>query len=313
MRVLVVGAGAVGGYFGGRLAEAGRDVTFLVRPKRAAELAASGLTVLSRYGDIAITAPQTALAGRIGGPFDLVLLSCKAYDLESAVEDFAPAVGPQTAILPLLNGMRHLDILKARFGGNAALGGQCFIAATLDENRRIVQLSEHHGLTCGELDGAASERIRAIERLFEGAKFDGRSSTAVILDMWEKWVVLTTLAGSTCLMRAAIGDILKASGGAEFVMGLFEECRAIAQAEGSAPRDVFVERSRATLLTPGSPLTASMMRDIEGDFPVEADHIVGDLLERGKAHGLPCASLQIVFIHLKAYEARRARSASVRL
>jgi 2-dehydropantoate 2-reductase len=308
VRVLVVGAGAVGGYFGGRLAEAGRDVTFLVRPKRLAELAAAGLIVRSRYGDIAIAAPQTVTAEHVAGPYDLVLLSCKAYDLEGAIASFAPAVGDGTAILPLLNGMRHLDVLRGRFGEARVLGGQCFIAATLNEQREIVHLSEQHGLTFGELDRAESERTRRIEELMSGAKFDGHASGTIVLDMWEKWVFLTTLAGSTCLMRAAIGDIVAADGGVAFIEGLFGECRAIAEAEGFALRDANAERALTTLTAAGSPLTASMMRDIGNNFPVEADHIVGDLLARGNARGLPSPKLQIVYTHLKTYEARRGQS-----
>ena len=292
------------------MAEAGRDVTFLVRPKRAAELAAAGLIVKSRYGDIAIEAPQTVRTGTIGSTFDLVLLSCKAYDLEGAMEAFTPAVGEGTAILPLLNGMRHLDLLNARFGAERVLGGECFIAATLNERREIVHLSEQHGLTFGEIETAGSERTREIEALMDGAKFEGRASGAILLDMWEKWVFLATLAGSTCLMRASVGDILAADGGAAFVTGLSEECRAIAESRGFTPRQANVDKVLAALTAPGSPLTASMMRDIENNFPVEADHIVGDLLQRGNADGLLSPRLQIVYSHLKTYEARRARLAS---
>jgi 2-dehydropantoate 2-reductase len=116
MRVLVVGAGAIGGYFGGRLLEAGRDVTFLVRPRRAAELAQTGLVIRSKLGDMNLPAPPTVTSDTLRQAFDLVILSCKAYDLDDAMTSFAPAVGPETVILPLLNGMRHLDALEARFG-----------------------------------------------------------------------------------------------------------------------------------------------------------------------------------------------------
>jgi len=122
MRVLVVGAGAIGGYFGGRLLEAGRDVTFLVRPRRAAELARAGLVIESPNGDVTLPNPPTVQANALAEKFDVVLLSCKAFDLEDAMKSVAPAVGPQTSIIPLLNGMRHLDALEARFGANQVLG-----------------------------------------------------------------------------------------------------------------------------------------------------------------------------------------------
>ena len=161
MRALVVGAGAVGGYFGGRLLEANRDVTFLVRPQRAKQLAESGLRIRSRFGDVTIPKPPTILAPTISGAYDLVLLSCKAYDLADAIESFTPAVGPATAILPLLNGMRHLAALDERFGQDRVLGGRCFIAATVNEKREIVHFNDGHAISFGERDGTMSDRVMA--------------------------------------------------------------------------------------------------------------------------------------------------------
>src|SRR5947209_7741418 len=117
MRTLVIGAGALGGYFGACLIRAGRRVSFLVRPQRAAQLARDGLRVVSPHGDFTVAAP-TVLAGGIDGPFDLVFLGVKSYSLDEAMEQFAPAVGPSTMILPILNGMAHLDRLSARFGAD---------------------------------------------------------------------------------------------------------------------------------------------------------------------------------------------------
>jgi 2-dehydropantoate 2-reductase len=308
MRVLVVGAGAIGGYFGARLAQVGRDVTFLVRPGRNAQLAETGLVVRSPTGDVLLPAPQRVLAEEISSVWDLVILSCKAYDLEGAMAAVAPAVGPQTAILPLLNGMSHLDALERRFGAERVLGGQCVIAVTLDEAGRVIHLNDSHTLTYGERDGAASERMAAIERIFEGVNFQARASDAILLEMWEKWVFLASLASGTCLMRAAVGDIL-AAGGADFMLGLFEEARAIAEAAGSAPRAAFLERSRGMLNAAGSPLTASMLRDIERGARTEADHVVGDLIRRGREASPdgPRPKLETAYLHLKAYEARRER------
>lgn len=303
MRTLVVGAGAVGGYFGGRLLEAGRDVTFLVRPRRAAELAQSGLRIRSRFGDVTLPAPPTTLAESLTEPFDLVLLSCKAYDLTGAIASFAPAVGPETAILPVLNGMRHVELLADRFGPHCVLGGQCLIAATLDENHDIVHLNDSHALTFGERDGTMSARIKAIEDLMKGARFDVHASANILLDMWEKWVFLATLAGCTCLMRASVGDIATAPGGADLVLGIIEECRSIAAAAGYSPREALLARTRKMATAKGSPLTASMLRDIENGAAIEADHIIGNLLQRGQGGRLTL--LPIVFTHLKAYESRR--------
>jgi 2-dehydropantoate 2-reductase len=190
MRILVIGAGAIGGYFGGRLLQAGRDVTFLVRHGRAAELAATGLTIKSPKGDATLRSPPTVLAEELHEPYDLILLSCKAYDLDGAVASFAPAVGRPTAILPLLNGMRHLDVLDARFGRDRVLGGECLISATLDEHRAIVHLSGNHEVAFGERDGATSDRVRAIAAAMTGVAFEARASEHILQEMWEKWVFL---------------------------------------------------------------------------------------------------------------------------
>lgn len=305
MRTLVVGAGATGGYFGGRMVEANCDVTFLVRPRRAQELAVSGLRIRSRFGDITIPKPATVIAENLKTSFDLVLLSCKAYDLDSAVASFAPAVGPETAILPLLNGMRHLDLLEARFTPRNVLGGVCVIAATLNAEREIAHLNDAHSILFGERDGSMSDRIAKIDKMMDGVRFNRTASPNIILDMWEKWVFLATLAGGTCLFRAAIGDIALAAGGTDFVLGLLDQCRSIAAASGFAPREAFLERSRGILTAAGSSFTASMLRDIEAGAPVEADHIIGDLLARGAA-----PLVKIVYAGLKAYEARRSRQAN---
>jgi len=311
MRVLVLGAGAIGGYFGGRLLQAGRDVTFLVRWRRAAELHAAGLVIKSPHGDLVLRQPPTLLAENIREPFDLILLSCKAYDLATAIDAVAAAVGPGTVILPLLNGMRHLDALDERFGKSKVIGGLCVIAATLDAQHAVVHLNDTHTLTFGARDGAQSDALRAIAETLGNAGFDARQSGEILQEMWEKWVLLATLAGATCLMRASIGDIMAAPGGEALVLGLLEQCRRIAAATGYAPRPAFLERARAALTMKNSPLTASMLRDTEANAPVEADHVLGDLLRREQAlesEARALSQLAIAYAHLKAYEIRRART-----
>ena len=305
MRVLVVGAGAIGGYFGGRMLQAGRDITFLVRPRRAAELAASGLVIKSPNGDATLKNPPTVQADALRDKFDVVLLSCKAYDLTDAIKSFAPAVGPQTSIIPLLNGMLHLDILDKEFGRERVLGGLCAIAATLNDKREVVQLQPMQSLTFGERDGKMTERVRAIAEVIKSGDFNGTASENVMQDMWEKWVFLCSLAASTCLMRASLGNILAAPGGKDFVLGILDECKSVASAEGYPPRAPFLERTLAMLTAEGSPLTASMFRDIKAGLPVEADHVVGDLIARGDAAKVPVPRLRVAYTHLKAYERQR--------
>lgn len=309
MRILVVGAGAIGGYFGGRLLDAGRDVTFLVRERRAERLAQCGLKLRSPLGDLALECPPTILSRDVDKPFDLLLLSCKAYDLEGAIGSVKGAVGPDTVVLPLLNGMRHLDVLDSHFGAGRVLGGQCVIAATLDSAGEIVHLNNLHSITFGERAGGRSARVDAIVAEFEGAGFDFNVSDDILQSMWEKWVFLATLAAGTCLMRAPIGDILAAPGGEALLLGLFDECSGIAADHGHRPGEANTARSRGMITEKGSLITASMLRDLESNAPIEADHVIGDLLARRKAPVEGASVLAVAYTHLKAYEARRDRTA----
>jgi len=307
MKILVIGAGAIGGYFGGRLLEAGRDVTFLVREKRAAQLAKTGLVIKSPAGDFAAVKPATIQAGELRQPYDLILLSLKAYDLESSIESFAPAIGPQTAILPLLNAMAHMDLLDRRFGKERVLGGSVLLlSTTLDGEGRVLHLNDRHVMGFGERFAPNSPRIEAIAREFAGTKTEARASAIILQEMWEKWVFIAGLAGITSLMRASIGDIV-AAGGVPLVLQLLDECSAVASASGYAPRPEPAANVRALLTKPGSPFTASMLRDIEQGGRIEADQILGDLIRRGEKLLPPGALLRIAYVHLKAYEARQSR------
>ena len=305
MRILVLGAGAIGGYFGGRLLQSGADVTFLVRPRRADKLARDGLGIKSPLGDVTLPKPPTVLAQDLKQDFDVVLLTCKAFDLEDAIASIAPAVGAQTAIMPMLNGMRHLDVLDAKFGPPRVLGGQCSIAATLNADRHVVQLAPMQALGFGERDGTMSERVREIDAIFQRGNFGGKASETIVQDMWEKWTMLATLACATCLMRGPVGKILEAPGGRDYILGLRDEIRAVARAAGHDPRPPFVERITAMFTTEGSPLTASMFRDIQGNLPIEADHVVGDLIARADAAKIDVPRLRVAYAHLKTYEAQR--------
>lgn len=310
MRILIVGAGATGGYFGGRLLQHGRDVTFLVREKRAAELAQHGLSIRSVAGNADLPSPPTTLAADLHTPYDLILLSCKAYGLEQAMADIAPAVGPDTAILPLLNGMRQLDLLDARFGADRVLGGQCVIAATLDAQGVVQHLNQLHSLTFGERDGSASDRMRRITQSLADTGFDARPSNTVLQDMWDKWVFLASLAGITCLLRGSVGAIVAAPGGRAAALTLLEECRAVAERSGHAPGETTMQRARGVLTEAGSSLTASMLRDLQHGHAIEADHVIGDMLARADRSRDERSLLAVVYAHLKVYDAGRQSPAA---
>lgn len=303
MRLLVVGAGATGGYFGGRLAQAGKDVTFLLRPKRAAQIREQGLTILATTGEFTVK-PRVVTADALKPEYDAILLTVKAFALEAALADLAPAVGPDTMVLPVLNGMRHLDVLSERFGAGAIPGSLCKVATTLDDQGRIKQLGPFHQLIYGERDGGITPRIQALDAFLQGATFTATLSTHIMRDMWEKWIMLATLGCVTCLMRGTVGEIEAAAGGVEFVNAVLEEILTIARLTGEAPGAAYVEETRKMLTTKGSGATSSMYRDLMGGLPIEADQIVGDLLKRARGAGIATPLLGAVYANLRVYQNR---------
>lgn len=308
MRVLVIGAGALGGYYGACLVRAGADVTFLVRSGRAEQLRRDGLRVVSPHGDFAVQ-PKILLASELKEPFDVVLVGVKAYSLDDAMSQFAPAVGAHTMILPILNGLRHIDALTARFGAEHVLGGLANVSAGLDADGRVVQFMANQTIVFGEVKGTLSERTLALEKLLQVPGIDVRASDAIMQDMWEKFVQLSTLAGITCLMRASIGDILIVPNGEASIFRLFAECSAVATASGFEPRAPFIAFDRKLFTTANSPLKASMLRDIERGSTTEAEHILGDMANRARALGIETPVLDLARAHVAAYEVGRQKAA----
>ena len=303
MRLLVVGAGATGGYFGARLAQAGRDVTFLVRAAHAAQLNRDGLAVMSPHGDLTL-APRLLVAGEATRPFDAVIVAVKAFALDAALDDLAPAVGPSTMIVPFLNGMRHIDVLIARFGEGPVLGGVCMVAAMLDPRGRILQLSDMQELVYGERDGALTERVEALDAAFKGAGFEARLSRAIMQEMWEKWVMLASVGAATCLLRGNVGEIEAVPGGSALALRLLEETALVAAASGYPPREASAARTRAMLTAKGSTFASSMYRDLELNLPLEVEHILGDLLRRAGNMGLTTPLLEAATAQLRIYQNR---------
>ncbi|MCL4766414.1 MAG: ketopantoate reductase family protein [Hyphomicrobiaceae bacterium] len=305
MHILCLGAGGIGGYFGGRLVEAkAADVTFLVRPGRKAQLDAEGLRVESVHGDFAVQV-DARLAEEIRAPVDYVLLTCKAYDFESAIEAIKPAVGPDTAILPQLNGMSHMDTLNQAFGKARVLGGIAAIGITMLPDGRIRHLNDWHTITFGEQDGSISPRIMTLKAAFDLTKARADAVPDIMQRMWEKVVMLSTLASMTSLMRATVGEIARVRDGSGLMLALLERNARIAAAEGYPMPDAVMQQYQRMLTDPASQMAASMLRDVERKGPVEADHIVGFMLEKARAHGLDDMLHRICLVHLKAYEQRR--------
>ena len=304
MHVLVLGAGGIGGYFGGRLVEAGADVTFLVREERAKRLRAEGLVVESPLGDIR-TKVRTATSANSIAPVDVVLLSCKAYDLTAALDAIAPAIGNGTAILPLLNGVAHLDTIAMRLPSAALWGGAAHISVTLNPNGGVQHFGELNGIGFGLRQGGEDRRAEELRSLFARTPVKARARSEIVQDMWDKFVFIATLAGMTCLMRASVGTILAVPSGKRLLELMLEECERVAKAEGFEVEAQRFDPYRRNLMQPGSPLTASMLRDMERGGPTEAEHIIGDMAARASRHGIATPLAEIALTHMRTYEKRR--------
>lgn len=304
MRILVLGAGGIGGYYGAKIHLAGGDVSFLVRPARAEQLRQSGLKVSSPLGDMHI-APKLLTRDTLKEPFDVIIVSCKAYDLDSAIDAIAPAVGAQSVILPLLNGVAHIDTLVRRFGSEHVLGGVALISVTLAPDGEIKHLNKLHRLVAGALTTPPSTWLEPLAELLSRSGFEFTLSANVEQAMWDKIVFLTTLAGATCTLRASVGTILETLAGASFINGLLTECATIAEASGHALGEAQLRAFRDQLNEKGSALMASMLRDVEKGGPTEADHILGDMVQRAQAKGVDAPLLRLAYSHLQAYDLRR--------
>ncbi len=306
MRVLIVGAGATGGFYGGMLFKAGRDVTFLLREGRAQQIREAGLQILTHTGDQLTVHPPCLTAEdlyRPHQPFDLIVVSTKSYQLEAAMNDIAPAVGPETAILPILNGMRQIDALSTRFGASHVLGGTVRIVSDLDSEGRILQMSPLDEMNYGELTEERTPRILAVDEIMQDAGFSAILQPDIIATLWQKWWILASMGAICVLARGTIGQAATVPHGPEFVLAILKEATNIATANGYPPDPAMYQQHMARYTERASTLTSSMYRDMIKGAPVEADHILGDLLDRAK--DVPVPLLTAAYVQLKVYEAGR--------
>ena len=306
MKILILGAGAVGGYWGARLFQAGIDTTFLLREKRAEKVKRDGLVVKSPKGD-AVLPVKVVTKGSDGGPYDIVILACKAYDLDSAMDSMAPAVGKDTTIVPMLNGHAHFATLDARFGAAKVAGGLARIAGMLGPNGEILH-SGSSGVAFGERDGkAARPSLVALDAACRKAGIDGGLSLHINQELWDKWIMLGSIASMCTAMRGNVGDIMETEDGAALMGEILEECRKVAASEGYPPSEKVVAGIKASLTHKGARTVASILGDLEKGGPVEGRQIVGDMLGRARKHGIAAPNLRFAYAHLQAYEARRSR------
>nr|WP_323781479.1 2-dehydropantoate 2-reductase [Amylibacter sp.] len=305
MEVLILGAGGIGGYLAARLSEAGIPPRLLVRPARAARLKANGLRLTSPLGDWSGT-PVIETDAHNCPPTDIVIIACKSYDLNSALDAVAPAMGAKTILIPLLNGVRHMDQIKARFPDNIIWGGVAQIGVRVDPDDTICHFNASNHFLMGPLDQATPDPrvVDMVARLVTGPT-QARICADIQQDLWEKLVFLATLAGMTCLMRASVGTILATEYGESLALQLYGECASVASAAGHPPGAAVQEKHRAALTDRSSNSTASMLRDILAGSQTEGAHILGDLATRAAAANLPVPLLQTCLTHLQAYEMDR--------
>jgi 2-dehydropantoate 2-reductase len=307
MRFLSLGAGAIGGYFGGRLIEGGADVTFLVRERRKAQLSVVGLKIESRFGSFCSPVRAVTSLEARGKPWDVIFLTCKAYDLPSAIDTLRPVVSSSTAILPFLNGLDHIGVLNQEFGRERVLGGVAKIAASLRPDGVIEHLNDWREVIFGEQNGEISSRVRAIKAAFDATSVLASAVPNIMQTMWEKLVHLSTVAGMTCLMRSTVGEIASVPGGSEILIKFLELNAEIASREGYPVSETFLREYRDLFNDTTSTYKASMLRDMERNGPIEADHIIGFVLGRAARYGLDLTMHRAAYANLKAYEARRMK------
>lgn len=312
MRILVLGAGGVGGFFGGRLVEKGEDVTFLVRSKRKKQLEERGLVIRSVNGDFSFQ-PKLITKEDQTAPFDVILFSTKAYHLNEAIQDLKPFVGESTVIIPLLNGIAHVSLLQKEFGEEKVIGGLCFIETTLNNQGEIVQTSAANRLMFGEMKSQDSERIKHISKAFAGTKSSFILSENITQDMWHKYLFITVMSGVTTLMRAPIGPIRESEGGRDFIQNLFEECMEIMRCVGVPIKDNIVQEHMKIIDKISYNMKSSMQRDMEKGSSIEAKHLQGYLLDVAEQFSIEAPLLGAVYQNLKVYEEMTFNKSAIQL
>lgn len=304
--IVCLGAGAVGGYFGGRLVEHdAADVTFLVRERRQDELDRDGLRIESPCGNAVLRVEARTKSELAGAAPDYLLLTAKAYHLEGAIADIAPVVGPHTTIVPLLNGLAHMLRLNAAFGAQRVIGGIVSLQLRQRADGVIEHLNDWQFITIGEQQGGLSPRVERLQKALAKSGVAAVASPEIMQKMWEKLVMLATLAGMTTLMRANLGEIASAPGGAELSVRMLETNAAAAAHAGYPVALAQLDDWRRLFTDRTSRFTASMLADMNRNSPVEADHILGYMLERVRAAGLDATLLAAAFANAKIYEARQ--------
>ncbi|WP_151445532.1 ketopantoate reductase family protein [Lacisediminimonas profundi] len=310
MKILILGAGGVGGYFGARLQEAGADVTWLVRPKRLQALRENGLRVESPAGKLHLKV-QLVTAETVTPDYDLVMMAPKAYDLEDSLAALDRALQGRALLLPFLNGLTHLELLDRRFGRERVAGGVAHIGAMLGPDGTIMHLNQLHSLTVGPRAPGQAALLKTFFELCQRTRFDAiyvdERTDSIEQHLWTKWTFLATLAGSTTLYRGSIGKIMATVEGEALVREMYEECLAVAAAHGHPVPAQGRSSAMAVLAQHGSDFTASMYRDLMSGQRTEHEHVLGEMCKMAAAQGLAAPLMRAAWCHMQVENPRPER------
>jgi len=302
MRIAVMGSGGVGGYFGGRLAAAGEDVTFVARGPHLEAMRRQGLSIQSGLGD-AVVMPIRATddPGSIG-PVDLVLFTVKLYDTESAAAALGPLLGPDTGVATFQNGITGTQVLARTLGSRHVIGGVAKIAAVIAEPGAIRHTGTMAELVFGELDGRTSERVQALAAALEAAGVRHQVSSEIESEIWDKMVFLSTFAGVTSLLRLPIGPIRSDPDTRALLRDGLAEALAVAHAAGARLPEDLVERQLQRVDLLPDLMKASMLGDLERGRRLELSWLSGTIARMGRELGVPTPVHVLITTALKLHE-----------
>ncbi|HSB80311.1 MAG TPA: 2-dehydropantoate 2-reductase [Candidatus Methylomirabilis sp.] len=285
MRFAIMGSGGVGGYFGGRLAQAGEDVTFIARGAHLEAIQKSGLTVKSVAGDFQVRAEATNDPGSVG-PVETILFSVKGYDTEAAGRQIRPMLGPDTTVLCVQNGVDNEEKLETILGKGRVLGGVVHILSTISAPGVIAQTAGPRSLKFGEMDGRITPRTERLLQVFTGAGIQAELSTRIRVDLWEKFLFICAHGGVTALGRLNIGEILACSDTAAFYRGVMEEIAAVGRAKGVPLPDDAVERAHSFAQSLQPHMRSSLAHDLLQGNRLEVETLSGTVVRYGREVGV---------------------------
>ena len=301
MKILVLGIGGIGGFFGGYLQDSGANVTFLVRPKRKELLLKNNLKIISPLGNLNLK-PNLVLSNELKPIYNIVLVSCKTYDLDQAMRDLKGVKG-KGMIIPFLNGFTHMEKLDEEFGSENVIGGVAHISSTINNDGAIEHFSEFKRITFGDRKKNKNYDLLSFYNICNKAKFDVTLSEDITLDLWKKWVFIATVAGATTLFNCPLGEISNHAVGKKTLADLYDECKSIAKFNGFTISDFETENILKNIMTPGSPIKASMLRDVEKKGFTEHEEIFGDLISEAEKFNFDCPILKACYLRMKIYRA----------